>query len=299
MNVRRVAVTGGSGLIGRALLGALRAAGWSVLTIGRGAGSDVRWDPSSGTLDARALDGTSAVVHLAGEPIAVRWTEARRRLIMESRTSGTALLAHTIAALSPRPLAFVSASAIGYYGEGGESWLDEGQAHGEGFLASVCVAWERAADAARDAGIRVVHPRLGVVLATDGGALAKLLPPFRLGLGGPVGSGAQWMSWISRADTVRAIVAMLDDATLDGAVNVVAPEPVTNAAFTKTLGHVLHRPAIIPVPAIALRTAFGEMAEQTLLVSQRVRPARLQRAGFAWEQPSLEGALRAALRERA
>jgi hypothetical protein len=299
MIVRRIAVTGGSGLIGTALRPALLAQGWSVITIGRGADADVRWNPAAGTLDAHALEGIDAVVHLAGEPIGVRWTDARRRAIETSRTLGTALVARTIAALSPPPRVLVSASAIGFYGEGGDGWISEQRAAGSGFLASVCAAWERAADAAREAGIRVVHPRLGLVLASTGGALAKLLPPFKLGLGGPVGSGLQWMSWITRADAVRALLALLDDTSFQGAVNVVSPEPVTNAEFTRTLGLVLRRPALSPVPAIALRTAFGEMAEQMLLVSQRVRPGRLDRAGFQWEQPALEGALRAVLRERA
>ena len=295
MSARRIAVTGASGLIGKALLPALRAQGWTVVTVGRGDGSDVRWNPTAGTIDAHALAGAEAVVHLAGEPIVVRWSDARRRAIRESRESGTALIARTIAGLAERPRVLVSASAIGIYGDGGDAWLDEQHASGDDFLASVCVAWERAADAARDAGIRVVHPRIGLVFAAAGGALAKLLPVFRLGLGGPAGSGAQWMSWITRGDSVRALLTLLDDATLAGAVNVASPQPVTNAEFTETMGRVLHRPALIPVPAFALRAAFGDMAEQTLLASQRVRPARLEQVGFHWEQPALDGALRAAL----
>lgn len=299
MNARRIAVTGASGLIGRALLPALRGQGWHVVTVGRGAGSDVRWNPAAGTIDARGLDGVEAVVHLAGEPIAVRWSDARRRAIRESRDAGTQLIARTLAGLAERPRVLVSASAVGFYGDGGDAWLDERQASGGDFLATVCVAWERAADVARDAGIRVVHPRIGIVLAADGGALEKLAPLFRLALGGPVGGGTQWMSWITRGDLVRALLTMLDDATLAGAVNAVSPQPVTNAEFTQTLGRVLHRPARIPVPAVVLRAVFGDMARQTLLASQRVRPARLEQAGFHWEQPALDGALRAVLRSGA
>lgn len=299
LSVRRVAVTGASGLIGRALLPALRGHGWTVVTVGRGAGSDVRWNPAAGTIDPRPLDGVEAVVHLAGEPIAVRWSGARRLAIRDSRESGTALIARTLASFAERPRVLVSASAVGFYGDAGDAWLDEQHASGDEFLATVCVAWERAADAARDAGIRVVHPRIGIVLAAAGGALAKLAPVFRLAVGGPVGGGTQWMSWITRGDLVRALLAMLDDATLAGAVNAVSPQPVTNAEFTRTLARVLRRPAVIPVPAMALRAAFGDMARQTLLASQRVRPARLEAAGFHWEQPSLEGALRAALADGA
>jgi len=295
MSTRRIAVTGASGLIGMALVPALRARGWTVLTVGRDARADVRWDPAAGTLDARALDGIDAMVHLAGEPIAVRWSAARKRAIRASREQGTALVARTLAALSPRPRVLVSASAIGYYGTAGDAWLSEEHAGGTDFLASVCAAWERAADPARDAGIRVAHPRIGIVLAAEGGALAKLLLPFRLGLGGPVGDGRQWMSWIARDDLVRLILTTLDDETLAGAVNAVAPHPVTNAEFTRALGRALHRPAILPLPAFALRAAFGEMAEWTLLTSQRVKPARLERAGFVWNHPEIDGALRAAI----
>ncbi len=298
MSERRIVLTGGSGLIGCALVPVLRERGWTVVNVGRGAGADARWDPGAGTIDARAFDGAEAVMHLAGEPITVRWTDARRRSILESRVKGTELVARTIAAMATPPKVFVSGSAIGYYGDGGDAWLSEGHAPGTDFLASVCVAWERAADAARDAGVRVVHARTGIVLATSGGALAKLLPPFKLGLGGPVGTGRQFMSWITRADMVRALLAMIDDASLQGAVNAVSPQPVTNAEFAQTLGRVLRRPALIPVPAVALRVAFGEMAEQILLASQRVRPARLAQSGFAWDEPALEGALHAVLRER-
>ena len=296
MSARRIAVTGASGLIGRALVPALHAQGWHVVTVGRGAGSEVRWNPAAGTIDARGLDGVEAVVHLAGEPIAVRWSDARRRAIRSSRDAGTQLIARTLAGFAERPRVLVSASAVGFYGDGGDAWLDEGHASGGDFLAAVCVAWERAADAARDAGIRVVHPRIGIVLAADGGALGKLVPLFRFALGGPVGGGRQWMSWITRTDLVRVLLLMLDNGALTGAVNAVSPQPVTNAEFAQTLGRVLHRPARIPVPAVVLRAAFGDMARQTLLASQRVRPARLADAGFHWDHPALDGALRAVLR---
>jgi uncharacterized protein (TIGR01777 family) len=299
MKPRRIAVTGASGFVGSALVAALRDAGCTVLTIGRHAPGrrsksipDVEWNPRTGTLDAAALAGVEAVVHLAGSPVGRRWTSARKREIRESRVLGTRLIAQTMARLSPMPQVLIVASAIGYYGSRGDEWLDEESAPGTDFLAEVVVAWEGAADAARAAGVRVVHARTGLVLGRTGGALARLLPPFRVGLGGRLGGGRQWMSWITLADLVSALRFTLETDTVAGAVNAVSPSPVTNAEFTSTLARVLGKPVRAPVPAIALRILFGEMAAATLLASQRVRPGRLERAGFACEHPKLEEALR-------
>jgi uncharacterized protein (TIGR01777 family) len=291
----KVAVTGASGFVGGELVQQLRAAGHVVLTIGRarrsGANPDITWDAST-ELDAEALEGVDAVVHLAGESIAQRWTSETKRAIRDSRVQGTTLLARTLASLTKKPSLLVSMSAIGIYGDRGDETLDESASAGTGFLPEIAKAWEGAADPARAAGIRVVHPRLGVVLHPAGGALAKMLPPFSLGAGGRIGSGDQWMSWISRTDTLRALAFMLQDSTLDGAVNLVAPTPVTNADFTDVLGKVLHRPTIVPVPAFAIRLLFGEMGEATVLEGQRVLPRRLLAAGFSFTHPALEGALR-------
>jgi len=292
MNRRRVAVTGASGFIGGALVPALRRAGWAVHTIGRGAGNDVQWNPATGTVDAAALDGVDAVVHLAGASVAVRWTANARRQILESRTLGTRLIAGAMAASAAPPAVLVSASAIGFFGERGDAILDESSPGGDGFLAEVVRQWEAAADPARAAGIRTVHPRFGIVLNPAGGALQKLLTPFRLGAGGRIGTGAQWMSWVALHDVVRALTFALDTDAILGAVNVVAPQPVTNAEFAATLARVLGRPALLPVPAMALRALFGQMADETLLASQRVHPVRLEAAGFRFDHPALDEALR-------
>jgi hypothetical protein len=294
-----IAVTGASGFVGRATCAALRKAGYRVITVGRAGAADVRWDPFGHGFDQgeRAkLVGAHAAVHLAGATIGVRWTEARKREILESRVLGTTLIARALAALEPRPAVLVCASAIGYYGDRGDEWLDESSAPGADFLAGVTAAWERAADPAREAGIRVVHLRQGIVLGAGGGALARMLPAFRLGLGGALGGGRQWMSWIALADLVSVIRFALDATTLEGPVNATAPTPVRNAEFTTTLARVLSRPAVFDVPAFALRLAFGEMADVALLASQRVRAARLADAGFRFELPLLEDALRASLR---
>jgi uncharacterized protein (TIGR01777 family) len=290
-----VAVTGASGFIGRALVPALGLAGCSVRTIGRGGTNDFRWDPEVGTIDSEALAGVDSVVHLAGTNIAVRWTARTRREIVDSRTLGTRLIASAFAASdggATAPRVLVSASAIGFYGDRGNAPLDDASSIGDGFLADVVRQWESAAEPARAAGIRTVHARIGVVLSASGGALRRLLLPFRLGLGGRIGAGTQWMSWVSLDDTVRAIQFAIDDDTLYGAVNVVAPEPVTSAEFTTTLARVLSRPALVPVPAAALRLMFGAMADETLLASQRARPARLLSAGFRFSHPALDEALR-------
>ncbi len=292
MSGMTVAITGASGFVGRALTPALRAAGYTVRTVGRGSSSDVLWDPRAGRLRAADLDGVDAVVHLAGASVSERWTPEHKREILESRVRGTSLIATTIAAMPRKPKVLVSASAIGIYGSRGDEWLSEDGSLGGDFLADVGRAWESNADVAQDAGIRVVHPRIGIVLSPDGGALAKMLPPFRLGVGGPMGSGGQWMSWIAIDDLIGAIQFALVTETLAGPVNAVAPSPVTNAAFGAALGAALHRPAILPVPAFALRLIFGEMAEATVLASQRVRATKLAAAGYAFRYPELDGALR-------
>ena len=256
---------------------------------GRG---EIFWDPSRGEIDAASLEGVDAVVHLAGANIAGRWTAERRRRILESRSAGTELLSKTLGSLSRPPRVLVSSSAIGFYGDTGDRVVDESAPAGDGFLAEVCRAWEAATRPVEDAGVRVVHLRTGIVLTPRGGALARLLPPFRAGLGGPVGSGAQQMSWIAADDAIGAIHHCLFCDELRGPVNATAPEPVANAEFGRTLGRVLRRPARLPLPAAALRLALGEMGEQLLLASQGVAPRRLLDSGFAFQLPSLEAALR-------
>jgi uncharacterized protein len=293
----RVAVTGASGMVGEALVPQLGADGHTVQRLVRSreaaGGGDVYWSPSAGEIDAAALEGVDAVVHLAGENLGHRWTAERKRRIRASRVEGTRLLAETLAGLARPPAVLVSASAVGYYGDRGDELLDEAAPLGEGFLAEVVRDWEAAAEPARTAGIRVVHPRMGVVLSASGGALARLLLPFRLGVGGPVGSGRQWLSWITRADAVAVIVRALSDEELRGPVNVAAGA-VRFGDFARALGRVLHRPALLPVPAPALRLVFGEMADATLLASARVDAAVLRSRGHRFLHPELEGALRAA-----
>ncbi len=300
----RVAVTGATGLVGSALVIALRAAGHRVDRVSRRpprpGTTDVQWDPARGHLDPRALEGADAVVHLAGESIAAgRWTRSAKARIRESRVGGTRLVADTLAGLARRPRVLVSASAIGYYGHRGSEALTEDSPAGAGFLAEVARAWEAAADPARAAGIRVVHPRLGLVLAGQGGALPRMLLPFRLGLGGPIGGGGQYWSWIALADVVRVIELALARESLAGPVNAVAPGPVTNREFTRALGRVLARPTVLPLPAPAVRLLMGEMGEALLLGSARVLPRRLERAGFEFRYPVLEGALRGVLGKEA
>jgi uncharacterized protein (TIGR01777 family) len=252
----------------------------------------VSWDPSRQVLDASALAGIDAVIHLGGASVDTRWTDEHKRAIRSSRVDSTALLARTIATLRAPPSVFIVASAIGLYGDRGDEILDEQSELGTGFLADVGRAWEAAAAPARDAGVRTVHTRFGVVLARSGGALAKMIPPFELGAGGKFGQGTQWMSWIARDDVVRAIELILATPTVAGVVNVTAPNPVANAEFVRTLAHVLHRPAVATIPAFALRLLFGELADAALLASQRVLPGALQQAGFSFQYPFLEAALR-------
>ena len=296
----KIAVTGASGLVGSALVSELRRKGIDVVRLVRRAPAskdEVRWDPDAGTIDVAGLGGITGSIHLAGDNIASgRWTDAKKASIRNSRVRGTEVLAHALAQLSPKPRVFVSASAIGYYGARGDQAVDESAAQGSGFLASVCGEWEAAADEARAAGIRVVHPRIGVVLASEGGALAKMKLPFLFGVGGRIGDGAQYMSWIALEDLVSALIFALGREDLEGPVNFVSPTPVTNADFSATLGRVLHRPALLPVPKFALRLGVGsEMADEMLIGGVRVIPASLHAHGFRWEHASLEPALRSLL----
>lgn len=295
-----VAISGATGLIGSALVERLRGSGARVRRLVRrarpDAPDDIAWDPMRGVLAPRDLEGADAVIHLAGEPIAQRWTEARKQAIRESRVRGTELIARTIATLDRKPRVLLSGSAVGYYGDRGDEPLDEESAAGTDFLARLALEWETAAGAAADAGVRVVLLRTGIVLSPKGGALARLLLPFRLGVGGPIGSGRQWMSWISLDDHVRAMQYALATAGLSGPANLVAPNPVTNAEFATTLGRVLARPALVPVPSFALELVYGEMARATILAGQRVLPKALLRAGFEFAHPTLEQALRFELR---
>lgn len=290
-----VAVTGSSGLVGSALRPALAAAGHRVLRMvrsGEGGPDTLRWDPEAGTIDTGGLEGVGGVVHLAGEGIGKRWTAAQKARIRDSRMAGTRLLAETLAKLSRPPAVMVSASAVGFYGDRGDEVLTEASPPGGGFLASVAREWEGATEAAQTAGIRVAHLRSGEVLARHGGALAKMLTPFRLGVGGRMGAGRQWMSWIAIDDEVAAIVHILGEEGLAGPVNATAPNPVTNADFTKALAGALHRPAVLPVPAPALRLLLGrEMADELILVSQRVVPERLNGSGFQFQTPEIGSAL--------
>jgi uncharacterized protein (TIGR01777 family) len=290
-----IAITGASGLIGRALLARLRLNGKRVRRLVRtpdpNSPDDIVWDPMRGTLDPRQLEGAEAVIHLAGEPIAQRWTGARREAIRESRVRGTGLLARAIASLDRKPTAFLSGSAVGYYGDRGDEAVDEKSDAGTDFLAGVAREWEAATDAARVAGVRVVLLRTGIVLSPHGGALERLLPPFRLGVGGPIGTGRQWMSWIALEDHLRATEHALATVGLHGPVNLVAPNPVMNAEFAATLGRVLGRPAIVPVPSFALELLYGEMARSTILAGQRVLPNKLLSSGFHFAHPTLEEAL--------
>lgn len=293
----RVLVSGSTGLIGNALLPALAEAGHDPVRLHRGTEpkpGELRWDPAAGLVDD--LSGIEAIIHLAGVGIGEkRWTEAHKKAILESRTVGTRLIAEAAAAASPRPAVLVSSSAIGIYGNSGDEELTEESAAGNDFLAEVCVQWEAAAEPARAAGIRVVHPRTGIVLSSNGGALDRMLLPFKLGLGGRVGSGKQWMSWISMADEISALVHLLHHE-LSGPVNLTAPNPVRNREFVKTLGSVLNRPTFLPTPLTPVKARFGtELVESLLLYSQRVVGVDLLKSGFEFRHPQLRGALEAAV----
>ncbi len=292
----KILITGSTGLVGSALVRELGGAGHAVLRLVRTppqAPDEVHWDADYGRIDAAKLIAVDAVVHLAGESIAEgRWNEAKKTRIRDSRVVGTRFLAESLAKLPQRPKAMVCASAIGYYGDRGDEVLREDSAPGSGFLADVCREWEAAADPARAAGIRVAHLRTGVVFAKHGGALAKMLPPFRLGLGGPMGPGTQYMSWIALDDQIAVLRRAAEDANYVGAINTVAPESVTSAQFARVLGRVLGRPAMLRAPAAVMRLLLGEMADALLLASTRVEPARLTALGYRFAYPSLEGALR-------
>src|SRR5262245_15181893 len=294
----RIAVTGASGLVGSALVPALRAGGHEVLRLVRRearGGDEVRWNPAARTIEAARLEGLDAVVHLSGENIADgRWTDAKKARLRSSRVGSTRFLSETLAGLTRKPSVLVSASAVGYYGDRGDAWLAENALPATDFFGELSVEWEAAAAHAAHAGIRVVHPRTGIVLSPAGGALAKMLLPFKLGIGGVLGSGRQYFSWIALDDVVGVVHHMLARSDLSGPVNACAPEPVTNAELTKTLGRVLGRPTFVPVPAFALRIAFGEVAD-ALLASTRMRPERLLETGYRFRYPELEEALRHAL----
>ena len=295
-----VAITGAGGLIGSALVAALEAGGHRVIRLVRRtprSGEDaLAWDPSSGAITPAGPTVADAVVHLAGESImGMRWTAAKKTRIRESRVTATRLFVHSLIRLPKPPAVFVCASGIGYYGSRGDEILTEESRPGTGFLAEVGREWEAATAAAIALGIRVVNLRFGVVLSDKGGALATMQTPFKLGMGGVIGGGNQWMSWIALDDVIGAIRQSLATDTLRGPVNAVAPAPVTNAEFTRTLGRVLGRPTLVPLPAFAARLALGEMADELLLTSQRVLPARLQASGYRFRYPTLEGALRGVL----
>ena len=300
----KVIVTGSTGLVGRALVRSLLADGHEVTRLVRGDSqafrapgtAAARWDPERGEVDAQALEGHDAAVHLAGENVGEgRWDEEKKRRIMESRVKGTTLLASALAGLNAKPGVLVSASATGFYGDRGPEILREESASGSDFLSEVCREWEKGTLQASHAGIRVVHLRIGVVLAGEGGALQKMLTPFKLGLGGKIGGGGQYVSWITLEDLVGVIRRAIEDESLRGPVNTVAPQPLTNEEFTKAIGRALGRPTFFAMPAFAARLAFGETADALLLASTRVEPARLKEAGHQFKHPEIDGALRSVL----
>ena len=294
----KIVVSGASGLIGTQLVAKLSSSGHEVVRLVRRSpkAGEIQWNPKSGTLDAAALDGVDAVIHLSGAGIGdKRWTDGYRKEILDSRTATTALLATTMASLSRKPSVFLSGSAIGIYGARNDEQLTEVSTHGTGFLAEVCEQWEAAAKPAVDAGIRTVYLRTGIVLSPKGGALKKLLPLFKLGVGGKFGNGKQWQSWISIDDEIGAIEHLLT-ANVSGAVNLTAPNPVTNAEFTKVLASVLKRPAIVPVPTFAPKILLGgELADALLFTGQRVIPAALNASGYMFKHTTLESAFRSLL----
>ncbi len=293
----RVAVTGASGLIGSALVPHLRSSGHDVLRLVRrptSSADEITWDPTTGTVDLSRLAGVDAVIHLAGAGVGDhRWTDAYKREILESRTSGTRTIATAMAAIEPRPRVLVSASAIGFYGDTGDRIVDESAPAGQTFLANVVRAWEAAAQPATDAGIRVVHPRSGLVVAGKGGAWQRMFPLFKLGLGGRLGPGTQYWSWISLRDEIRALQFLME-SDVSGPVNLTGPAPVTNSEVTAAMGRALGRPTFLAVPSFALRTVLGEFSTE-VLSSLRVVPAALQSAGFEFEDPTIDSAIRSAV----
>jgi uncharacterized protein len=292
----RILVTGGSGLVGTRLVPSLVAKGYVVSKLVYSFNPTpgvLTWNPDKGQINPASLEGFDAVIHLAGENIADnRWSEEKKKKILDSRVIGTRLLCQTFALLKQPPKVFISASAIGYYGCRGDTLLTEESSGGQGFLAEVCREWEIASQFAVKQGIRVVNPRIGMILSANGGALKQMLLPFKFGLGGRLGSGQQYMSWIAIDDVIGALLLALSRDSIKGPINVVAPKPITNAEFTRVLGEVLHRPTIIPLPAFAARFAFGEMADELLLCSSRVEPKRLQHEGYQFLYPDLKNALK-------
>jgi len=296
----RFAITGASGMLGSALTHQLRGQEHEVVPVVRSRSEaddgGIYWKPSAGEIDAESLEGFDAVVHLAGENIFGRWTEAKKRRILQSRREGTELLAETLADLDDPPRVLVSASGVDYYGAHGDEWVDEDSPSGDGFLSEVCRVWEQGTEPASEAGIRTVHLRTGVVLSSEGGALGMMLTPFKMGLGGRIGSGDQYMSWISLEDYLGGVEHVVFDAELEGPVNLCSPKPVTNSEFTEILGEVLNRPTIFPLPGFAPRLVFGQMADEVILTGQRVEPKCLKETGFEWEYPELQDALEVELR---
>jgi uncharacterized protein (TIGR01777 family) len=296
----KVAITGSSGLIGKALCQSLKASGHSVFRIVRRAsGTDaqtISWEPKAGKIEREKLNGMNAIIHLAGENIASkRWSSEQKENIRQSRVAGTRLLAEAISNIPDKPQVVLSGSAIGFYGNRGDELLTESSNAGFGFLAGVCREWEDAMGSVAKSGIRLVYLRTGVVLTTEAGALQKMLPIFKLGGGGIIGDGRQYMSWISLADEVKAIEYLLSNKDIEGPVNLTAPNPVTNAQFTDTIGRLLHRPTIFPLPGFAAKIVLGEMADALLLSSQRCQPKKLESAGYQFVYPKLEEALAATL----
>ena len=294
-----ILLSGSNGFIGTALAKRLAHEGHRVIPLVRSDGAEARWDPTAGTLSLPQDLQLDAVIHLAGENVASGiWTRAKMERIRSSRTLGTTLLAKAIAQRSPRPKVFISASAIGFYGDRGDEVVDELSSCGEGFLAKVCAAWEESTGAAADAGVRVVNPRFGLVLDRSGGMLARIIPPFRLALGGRLGNGRQYMSWITLRDAVDALMLCLTERSLSGPINFVTPNPVTNREFTASLARALHRPAIFPVPRRVLGFIFGKMADEALLASTRVKPLRLEQHNFTYRDPELNAALATILADK-
>lgn len=296
----KVLISGGSGLVGSALTNALRADGHVVSHFirpgGTAAPGDVLWNPSRATVDVPALEGYDAIVHLSGASIADgRWTDKRKATLRSSRVDSTRVLVDSLTHLKKPPRVFVCASAIGYYGDRGDELLTESSGYGKDFLSILCRAWEAEAGRASANGIRTVIARFGVILATQGGALPPMLTPFKLGVGGRLGSGKQWISWVALEDVVKVLRTAIDNENLSGPVNVVAPQPVQNSEFTRVLAGVLHRPAVFPAPAFALRLALGQMADALLLSSQRVQPEKLAKIGYKFRYETLQSALQAIL----
>jgi uncharacterized protein (TIGR01777 family) len=296
----KILITGSHGLVGKTLISELVKDGHEIVSLVRhkseGA-SEIEWHPNQRSIDSERVSGFDVVVHLAGESIASgRWTDEKKRKIRESRVDGTTLLSRALAQSSKAPAAFISASAIGYYGNRADELLNEKSAPGNDFLAEVCVAWERATGEAEARGVRTVHARFGIILDQEGGALAKMLTPFRMGVGGRIGDGKQWMSWIALVDVIKGLKFVIENESIAGPVNFVAPNPVTNGEFTKTLGDALSRPTLFPMPSFAVRLAFGEMADALLLSSAKVEPKRLQESGYRFEFENLQPALAAILK---